>query len=115
MTNKELFELANSNGQGETADNAFKDVKAKEIKTPTTVLEISRDYVEEFYRNEADADERFWIKKRIAELTREFGKVNYFSKFKMEFADKFMSDIIAEKQVKKSLLESLFDIDDEEF
>jgi len=50
---------------------------------------------------------------RIAELTKEFGKINYFSKFKMEFAEEFMPEIITEKPVKKSLLESLFDIDDE--
>ena len=112
MTNQELLALANSHVQGETRTNATKEAaKPKEIKTPTTVLEISRDYVEDFYKS-ADSENRLWIKTRIAELTREHGKINYFSKFKMEFAERFLSDIIAEKQIKKSLLESLFDIDD---
>jgi len=49
MTNQELLALANSHVQGETRTNATKEAaKPKEIKTPTTVLEISRDYVEDF-------------------------------------------------------------------
>jgi hypothetical protein len=113
MTNKELLELANS-GEGERKAEKSKDKdneKSKEIKTPKTVLEISRDYVEEFYKT-ANAEERLWIKTTIAELTRDFGKVNYFSKFKMFFAERFIPDIITDKQVKPSLLESLFEIDE---
>jgi hypothetical protein len=113
MTNKEIWEIANS-GQDESKPKKSKDEaeKVKEIKTPTKVLEINRDYIEWFYENEADEKSRLWIKQRIAELTRDHGKINYFSKFKMEFAEEFLSDIIVDKPIKKSLLESLFDIDD---
>jgi len=88
--------------------------KHEEVERPKAVLEISREYVEYFFRHKADSTQREWIKQTTADLMSEHGDIEYFSKFKMEFAKEFLDDIIVERQVKLSMLETFFTIEDEE-
>lgn len=83
-------------------------------KRPDTVLRVSREYVEYFFKHEADEEARNWIKEKVAELIGEYGDIEYFTKFKMPFAEKFLEEIITDPTVKKSMLETFFDIEDEE-
>ena len=91
-----------------------KDTPKEPPARPKEVLKISREYVEYFFKHEADEKARNWIKETVAELQGEFGDIEYFSKFKMLFAEKFLPDIITDPTVKKSMLETFFDIEDEE-
>jgi cobalamin biosynthesis protein CobT len=91
-----------------------KDTPKAPPKRPEAVLEIKREYVEWFFEFKATSEQRQWIKEKVAELQGEFGDIEYFSKFKMPFAEKFLDDIITDPTVKKSMLETFFDIEDKE-
>jgi hypothetical protein len=91
-----------------------KDTPKEPPKRPDTVLRVSREYVEYFFKHEADEEARNWIKEKVAELIGLHGDIEYFTKFKMPFAEKFLDDIITDPTVKKSMLETFFDIEDEE-
>lgn len=109
MTNAELKALATRKKKAETTEK--KKGKGGE---PSTVLEISKEYIKAFYKT-ANTEDRYWIKERIAVLTDENDDAVYFSKFKMEFAERFLPNIIKkEKPAKKSLLDELCEFDDEE-
>ena len=115
LSREELREKA-KNDKTEIADKKKKEKeKPKEPPArPDAVLKISREYVEWFFEFKATSEQREWIKKEVAELIGEYGDVEYFSKFKMIFAEEFLKDIITEKEVKKSMLEAFFDIEDKE-
>jgi len=95
---KEVKEMTNQN-------------EKKEIKK---ILDISRDFVKNFYRTASNED-REWIKGRTAALMKEKGDVKYFAAFRAEFADKFFPELRAKKSNKKtsSLLDDFEAIDNE--
>lgn len=81
---------------------------AKKNKEVTKVVDINREFVEKFAETATD-EEIKWIMDTIEELIKEKGEKGYFAAFRMEFAKKFMPELIAKKKVvkKKSMLDNL--------
>ena len=79
-----------------------------EVKEITKVLDISREFVENFYAT-ASIEDQLWIEERMDKLMKEKGDVKYFAAFRSEFAKKFFPELVSTKVNKKkeSLLETL--------
>lgn len=87
----------------------------KEIKIPSTILEISRDFVKEFYKT-ASPEDKAWIQENINKHMKKSGNVKYFAGFRSEFGKKYYPELFANKKTKtkESLLEALRALDNEE-
>lgn len=111
LSKKDIEMIANgtTNANNSSSSITKKDRTGREI---TKVLQISNDYIANFYQT-ANSEDRQWIMQRIAQLTIEFGEGKYFTKFRMEFAQKFLPHIVSSKTrtTKKSLLDRLAEID----
>jgi len=101
MTIEKIKALANNNEERRTAD-------VSENKEITKVLQISKAYIENFFKS-ANPQDRAWIMQRLAQIELEVGESKSFVKFRMEFAKKFKPELLAKKSKsgRKSLLERL--------
>lgn len=87
--------------------------KENKSKTPTSILEISREFVTEYYKT-ASAEDKAWIQESIKRHEKESGSVKYFAAFRSDFARKFIPELVASKKQKKtvSLFDTLREIDE---
>lgn len=118
MSNEQIKKIAEQHANKSNKNNNGKEVKEmanKEVKKEITkVLDISREFVEEFYRT-ASKEDREWIKGETARCITEKGDVKYFAAFRPEFAKKFFPELVAKKSSKKkaSMLDVFEQIDNE--
>ena len=116
MTNLEIQAIASEDIRDTAMDSGCvkeaASVPASGKREITKVLQISNEYVRDFYAT-ANPQDRKWIKQRIAQLPLEVGAARYFGKFRAEFAKKFLPHIVASKAKvsRKSLLDNLVEID----
>lgn len=118
MSNEQIKKLAEQHANKNNENNKREEVKEmanqKEEKVITKVLDISREYVEDFYRK-ASKEDKEWMKGRTAELVLEKGDIKYFAAFRSEFAKKFFPELFTKKAGKKkvSMLDMFEQIDKE--
>ena len=76
-----------------------------------SILNISKQFVADYYATEATAKDKKWMKKRMTELEKIEGKQSAFSKFRPEFAEKFFPDLKSAPKKQPSLLEMFEAVD----
>lgn len=114
MSEDKFNKLAEQYATKKTDNRKEEKEMTNDVKEIKKILDISRDFVKDFYRT-ASNDDREWIKGRTAALMKEKGGVKYFAAFRAEFADKFFPELRAKKANKKtnSLLDDFEAIDNE--
>lgn len=105
-------ETTNDIKESEVMNNVTKEVEEKEI---TKVLDISSDFINEFYENASEVDKE-WIAEQMeiavtaAEAkTAGKGEVRYFASFRSAFATKYFPELFSTKkgQKKETLLDRI--------